>query len=86
MIDLSPYIQLGIAGIAVVGLLWFVFNFSAKLIDSYNANTKALNRLATVTERSLDRDQTFQQEILKMSKETNEKVKDIHNKVVMQID
>lgn len=78
MPDFSLVAQLGIAGVSVVGLLWFVFNTTSKLIDSYNANTKALNKVSLVTEKALERDLAFQQEILRISRDTNEKVKDIH--------
>lgn len=74
--------QLGIAGIVVVGLLWFLFHFASKLLDSYNRNTEALNRVAIVTEKALHQDQDFQQEILRVSRDTNDRVKDIHKKVV----
>lgn len=75
---LASVSQYGIAAVALIGLLWF----SAKLLESYNKNTEAINRMSNVLDRSMERETVFQQELMRISKDTNRKVDDIHRKVV----
>lgn len=75
---LASVSQYGIAAVALIGLLWF----SAKLLESYNKNTEAINRMSSVLDRSMERETVFQQELMRISKDTNRKVDDIHRKVV----
>lgn len=78
----------GVFGICVV--LIIVGYHAFKLIlnqwqnstDAVNKNTEAFTELKNVFERSHEREQAFQEEMRERVKDTQRKVRDIHEKVV----
>ncbi|MNN45625.1 hypothetical protein D3C81_1599710 [compost metagenome] len=83
--DISQFVNLGIGGASLVvlyGITKLLINKFSGTDKVVQANTKAINQLTLTLDRQTILDEQFRREMLSLSKDTNDKVKDIHDRVV----
>lgn len=86
--DWDALSKVGIGGICIVvifvGYKIFLFFFEQwkNSTDAINKNTAAFVKLTTVFEESSERDAQWQKEISVVLKDTNDRVRDIQQKVI----
>lgn len=80
--------KIGIAGVCAV-FVYFGFQALSLILvqwsnstDAVNKNTEAFQELSKVFEKSFEREIVFQEEMRERMKDTQEKVTDIHRKIV----
>ena len=80
--------KVGIAGVAVAGF-WVMYQVFIMFMKQWGASTEALNRnsdaykeLSKVFENAHERDLEFQKDMVGLSKDTNQKVSELHRELV----
>lgn len=76
--ELLQFADYGVAALALIVCSYIVQIF----LKSYQENTKALNKLTIVLEKSATKDEKFYSEVLPIMRSMNQKVIEIHEKVV----
>lgn len=76
--ELLQFADYGVAALALIVCTYIVQIF----LKSYQENTKALNKLTTVLDKSVNKDERFYSEVLPILKSMSAQINEIHNKVV----